>query len=79
MTAVISFMHLSLLSPVNDNASGTASRTIHLELCSFRASPEAREINGLDDPQPVRRTDMARTPEPVALRECKARANSEVL
>src|SRR6266404_2863501 len=25
MTAVISFMHLSLLSPVNDNASGTAS------------------------------------------------------
>src|SRR6266849_2520213 len=47
MTAVISFMHLSLLSPVNDNASGTASA--YYSSLSFAASvPESVRAFGRD-------------------------------
>jgi ubiquinone biosynthesis accessory factor UbiK len=78
MTAVISFMHLSPLSPVKTKASDLACAYYvlkHLQLPCQRAV--IRAINELRKSRVVRCTDMARSSGYGALRKCEARADFE--
>src|SRR6267142_4217575 len=72
MTAVISFMRLSPLSPVNDTASDAASAYYDLEQCSFRASPYRALNQSVARLKGLPCTDMARHAPYGALRECEA-------
>jgi ubiquinone biosynthesis accessory factor UbiK len=70
MTAVISFMRLSPLSPVNDTASDAASAYYDLAYCSFRASPYGALNQWVARLKGLPCTDMARHAPDGALREC---------